>query len=200
MHECERREHSADEAADVPADGDVRDRERQHEVQQDLSHRARIRPGARRVGIPVDRERDAGVALLRADELERLARRLGEVERGGDAPGGSGEVQELAEDAPDALALLGRPGEVLAARRAEPWIPPDQVGQIFRKYGRVPGQARATRYDTGLGLVFCKLATEIQGGTIRAESALGRGTTFVVELPAHPAGKGEDAGPPGSPP
>ena len=36
---------------------------------------------------------------------------------------------------------------------------------------------------TGLGLSICKGIVEDHGGTIRVESALGRGTTFVVEIP-----------------
>lgn len=36
---------------------------------------------------------------------------------------------------------------------------------------------------TGLGLSICKGIVEDHGGAIRVESALGRGTTFVVEIP-----------------
>ncbi len=36
---------------------------------------------------------------------------------------------------------------------------------------------------TGLGLSICKGIVEDHGGSIRVESALGRGTTFVVEIP-----------------
>lgn len=39
------------------------------------------------------------------------------------------------------------------------------------------------REDTGLGLVFCKLASELMGGSIRVESVPGEGATFVVSLP-----------------
>ena len=39
-------------------------------------------------------------------------------------------------------------------------------------------------YDsTGIGLAFCRLAVEAQGGSIRVEDGTPRGSVFVVELP-----------------
>jgi K+-sensing histidine kinase KdpD len=36
--------------------------------------------------------------------------------------------------------------------------------------------------SSGLGLAFCRLAVEAQGGTIRIENGTSRGNVFVVEL------------------
>ncbi|MCX6094010.1 MAG: ATP-binding protein [Candidatus Bipolaricaulota bacterium] len=46
---------------------------------------------------------------------------------------------------------------------------------------------RADEFEgTGAGLAIVKKLTEKLGGTIRAESALGHGATFFVELPNEP--------------
>jgi signal transduction histidine kinase len=42
---------------------------------------------------------------------------------------------------------------------------------------------RAGAAGTGLGLSFCRLAVEAQGGHIRLASGEGQGTTIVFTLP-----------------
>jgi signal transduction histidine kinase len=60
-------------------------------------------------------------------------------------------------------------------------VPPADVERLFTKYARfhrdraIPG--------TGLGLYLSKAIVEAHGGSVRAESALGRGSTFIVQLP-----------------
>jgi signal transduction histidine kinase len=50
--------------------------------------------------------------------------------------------------------------------------------------GRAASAPRgAHRDDTGLGLVFCRMAIERMGGTLAIESAPGTGATFVATLP-----------------
>jgi signal transduction histidine kinase len=53
---------------------------------------------------------------------------------------------------------------------------------LFHKYGRIEGQSLGSRYDTGLGLVFCRMAIDLLRGEIGVESELGRGSTFSVTL------------------
>jgi len=65
-----------------------------------------------------------------------------------------------------------------------PGIPAQFHGRIFEKFG-VAGQTLDTRQpSTGLGLAFCKMAVEAQGGTIGVESAPGEGSTFWFTLPS----------------
>jgi signal transduction histidine kinase len=54
--------------------------------------------------------------------------------------------------------------------------------QLFVKRGHGSG-GEGHREDTGLGLVFCKMAVEAMGGTIAVASTPGSGATFTVTLP-----------------
>lgn len=63
-------------------------------------------------------------------------------------------------------------------------IPPDQMRHIFEKF--VQGGAGSTQSGSGLGLSFCKLAVEAQGGRIWAESEVGQWTEFIFTLPLQP--------------
>lgn len=65
-----------------------------------------------------------------------------------------------------------------------PGIAPEDQGRIFEKFAQVEEQR--TTHSTGLGLTFCKLAVEAQGGTIGVESELGLGSRFFVMLPLQP--------------
>ena len=62
-------------------------------------------------------------------------------------------------------------------------IPLEEQATLFLKHGR-RAQRDRSRDDTGLGLVFCKMAVEVMKGTIGVASAPGAGATFTVTLPA----------------
>lgn len=59
-----------------------------------------------------------------------------------------------------------------------PGVPPDKVGRIFEAYYTTKAKG------TGLGLATVKHNIELYGGTIRVESALGKGARFVLVFPA----------------
>jgi signal transduction histidine kinase len=56
-------------------------------------------------------------------------------------------------------------------------IAADHLPNIFRPFYTTKG------YGTGLGLSLARRIVESHGGSIRAESTVGEGTTFTVELP-----------------
>ena len=62
-------------------------------------------------------------------------------------------------------------------------IPPDQHEHIFEKFGQTDSGGKH-RHSTGLGLAFCRLATEAHQGKIGLESEPGKGSTFWLTLPA----------------
>jgi two-component system, sensor histidine kinase and response regulator len=79
------------------------------------------------------------------------------------------------------------PGRVeLRVSDEGPGIPPNQREKIFEKYVQVDKAAEAAlaRASRGLGLTFCKLAVNAQGGHITVEPRVPKGSTFKIELPA----------------
>lgn len=72
-----------------------------------------------------------------------------------------------------------------------PGIPPDQLERIFERFTR--GDAGLTQRvgGTGLGLAISKSLVELHGGSIRAESTVGQGSTFQVRLPIAAATAGD---------
>ncbi|TFV93265.1 response regulator [Algoriphagus kandeliae] len=64
-------------------------------------------------------------------------------------------------------------------------IPAEKLQVIFDSFEQVD-QVRTREYGgTGLGLSISKKLIELQGGRIWAESELGKGSTFIFELPIH---------------
>ena len=67
-----------------------------------------------------------------------------------------------------------------------PGIPAEHLPRVFERFYRVDtGRARSSG-GTGLGLAIVKHLVEAHGGHVRAESAVGRGTTIRVFFPDRP--------------
>ncbi|HEX7981169.1 MAG TPA: HAMP domain-containing sensor histidine kinase [Gemmatimonadaceae bacterium] len=62
-------------------------------------------------------------------------------------------------------------------------IPPDQLPHIFEKFYQADNQRAASASGSGLGLAIAKEIVEAHHGSIRCDSALGKGTTFTLLLP-----------------
>ncbi len=65
-----------------------------------------------------------------------------------------------------------------------PGIPEDQREAVFEKFKQVDASVTREHGGTGLGLAITRELVHILGGEIEFESEIGRGTTFLVTLPA----------------
>ena len=62
-------------------------------------------------------------------------------------------------------------------------IAPDQQALVFEEFRQASGDYLRKSEGTGLGLSLARRFVELHGGTIRVESAPGRGSTFAFILP-----------------
>jgi signal transduction histidine kinase len=65
-----------------------------------------------------------------------------------------------------------------------PGIPDDQREAVFEKFKQVDASVTREHGGTGLGLAITRELVHVLGGEIDFESEVGRGTTFLVTLPA----------------
>ena len=72
---------------------------------------------------------------------------------------------------------------VLQVSDAGPGIAADQQTRIFEPFYRTLEAQGSSKRGLGLGLAICKDIVEQHDGRIRCDSCVGKGSTFVVELP-----------------
>jgi two-component system, sensor histidine kinase LadS len=63
-------------------------------------------------------------------------------------------------------------------------ISPEDMKKLFGKFARLSAQPTGGEHSTGLGLSIVKRMVEAMNGRVWCESELGRGATFIVELPS----------------
>ncbi|MES2088912.1 MAG: PAS domain S-box protein [Pseudomonadota bacterium] len=64
-------------------------------------------------------------------------------------------------------------------------LPPEKLAQLFQPFNRL-GQEDGAEEGTGIGLVVSKRLVELMGGAIGAESTVGVGSVFWIELESAP--------------
>ncbi len=71
----------------------------------------------------------------------------------------------------------------LAVRDTGAGIPADALGDIFRPFEQAHGEQSRSKGGVGLGLYLAQRLSQILGGEVTVESAVGRGSEFRVRLP-----------------
>lgn len=100
--------------------------------------------------------------------------------------GNAVKFTERGEVSLSATARPTRAGEVelrVSVKDTGMGIPIDAWSRLFQAFSQVHDAGHHRFGGTGLGLALCKRLTELMGGRIWVESAVGRGSTFHVSIP-----------------
>lgn len=129
-------------------------------------------------GVSLRVEGEAGDAALEIEaDPDRLAQVIGNLVANAlrHTPAG-GAVTLSAQAGPERVRLVVKDtGAGIAA---------EDLPFIFDRFWRGdPARTRQEGAGSGLGLAIARRLVELHGGTIRAESQVGAGTTFIIELP-----------------
>ncbi len=72
----------------------------------------------------------------------------------------------------------------VAVQDEGPGISSEDMKKLFGKFARLSARPTGGEHSTGLGLSIVKKIVEAMNGQVWCESELGKGTTFIVELPS----------------
>jgi signal transduction histidine kinase len=83
----------------------------------------------------------------------------------------------------DVRLAIGEGRLVLSVSDTGVGIDPAQHARIFERFVQVDGATTRRVGGAGIGLAITRALVELKRGSIRVDSALGQGATFIVELP-----------------
>lgn len=137
-----------------------------------------LRPSLRRQRVELVTEAAAGLPALQLDPAKIRQVLVNLIQNAAEAidptPEKSGRITVRASGFPDEAAV------VVAVEDNGPGIPPDQLASVFEPFF-------TTKFTgTGLGLAISKSLVEQHGGRIEVTSEPGKGTSFLIILPAEP--------------
>lgn len=119
------------------------------------------------------------LALVNANQIQQVLMNLLVNARQAMASGGTIWVRLAYDAAGDTVDLT--------IRDNGSGIPAEKLPRIFDRYFTTKsGPDASGKGGTGLGLSFCRDVIEAHHGRIRVESTVGKGTAFILKMPAAP--------------
>ncbi len=130
--------------------------------------------GAKSIELTVDVARDIGTAMVDPVQLDRAL--LNVLSNAVKFTASGGHVRMEARRAGGDVVITVTDDGI--------GIDADDQQQVFKRFFRSVNATRSAIQGTGLGLVITKTIVEHHNGTISLESALGKGTTIRMQIPA----------------
>jgi len=97
---------------------------------------------------------------------------------------------QIAREQGSKASLISNDGVEIRVSDTGIGIPPEFLPYIFERFRQVDSSITRSHGGLGLGLAIVRHLVELHGGTVSAESAgLGKGATFIVQLPLLPETK-----------
>jgi signal transduction histidine kinase len=137
-------------------------------------------------GFTVERQVEAGLQPVNADFIA-LVRSLQNLITNAVKYGGESRWLRVAAAS---VKDKGRMGEIeLTVEDRGIGIGKDEIKHVFEPFYRSPAVNESGIHGTGLGLPLARTIVEAMGGRLTARSELGKGSSFVIHLPAVEARK-----------
>ena len=140
----------------------------------------RFNPAATQAGVTVQVQSPPEGAVTFVGDRGRLDQVLGNLIENALRYTPRGGSLDLVGNADDTAKP---PTVTITVRDTGAGIPPADVPRIFERFYQADKARAAGRGGSGLGLAIVKELVERHGGTIRAESTLGAGTSITLTLP-----------------
>ncbi len=127
-------------------------------------------------GLTLDLAVDPEAAGMWRGDADRLRQILGNLLSNAIKFTGKGQVSAR-------FTALPSRGLRLVVRDTGIGIAPEKLPTLFDKFTQADSSTTRRYGGTGLGLAICRELSQLMGGTVRAESIEGQGSTFTVDLP-----------------
>ena len=147
---------------------------------------AMVEPAAEKRGLRIDRKLDRRARVVMGDEtrIKQILTNLLSNAVKYNVDGGS--ITLRARVAEGDVIEIAVTDTGLGMSRA-------QMDELFQPYNRL-GRERSAVEGTGIGLVISRRLAELMGGSLRAQSVAGEGSTFILTLPRAPDADGGTGG------